>query len=276
MTRLLSMAGILVAGWMLYALVLFVGQRALMYPAPRPSGAPAPRGVARVMLPITGATIEAWLLRPTRPGSEPAPLLIFTHGNAELIDYWATEFDDMRAAGYAVLLVEYPGYGRSTGSPSEQSITDGALAAYDWVKVLPGIDSTRVIAYGRSLGGGAACALAARRPLAGLVLESSFASVRALAPRMGLPGALVRDPFDNLAALAAYRGPTLVMHGDRDTTIPPDHARQLAAAVPGAQLELLQCGHNDCRGTFALALAFLQLREATAPRLSNRAPARQR
>lgn len=260
MMRALLMAGVVAGGWMLYALAVFLGQRALMFPAPPTPAAGAPRGVAAVMLPIAGATIEAWLLRPAPGAATPAPVVIFTHGNGELIDFWAGEFEEWRAAGFAVLLVEYPGYGRSTGSPTEQSVTDGVLAAYDWVTRVPGIDAARIVAYGRSLGGGAACALVAKRPVAALVLESTWTSSAALAPRMLLPGALVRDRFDNVAALRGFTGPMLVMHGDHDTTIPTSLGRQLAASVPGARLELLPCGHNDCRGTFAMALSFLAAR----------------
>ena len=271
MSRVLAVAGTVAGLWMLYALAAFLGQRALMYPAPKATDARAPRGVASVMLPIAGATIEAWLLRPVPDRGERAPLVIFAHGNAELIDYWPGEFNEMRAAGFAVLLVEYPGYGRSTGRPTQQSLTDAALAAYDWAKVVPGIDSMRIVAYGRSLGGGVACALVAKRPVAALVLESSFTSVAAMAPRMLLPGLLVRDRFDNVAALASYRGPMLVMHGDQDITIPTAHGRQLAASVPGAQFEILPCGHDDCRGTFARALAFL-VANRVVPALSDVAP----
>lgn len=268
---MLVVAGMMAGVWVLYALAAFLGQRALLYPAPRATEVRAPRGVASVMLPIAGATIEAWLMRPVPDRGERAPLVIFAHGNAELIDYWPGEFNELRAAGMAVLLVEYPGYGRSTGSPSQQSLTDAMLASYDWAKVVPGIDSTRIVAYGRSLGGGAACALVARRPVAALVLESSFTSVAALAGRLLLPRVLVRDPFDNVAALASYRGPMLVMHGDRDTTIPTIHGRRLAASVPGADFELLPCGHDDCRGTFTRALAFL-VANRVVPALSGVAP----
>ena len=151
---MLVVAGMMAGVWVLYALAAFLGQRALLYPAPRATEVRAPRGVASVMLPIAGATIEAWLMRPVPDRGERAPLVIFAHGNAELIDYWPGEFNELRAAGMAVLLVEYPGYGRSTGSPSQQSLTDAMLASYDWAKVVPGIDSTRIVAYGRSLGGG--------------------------------------------------------------------------------------------------------------------------
>ena len=172
--------------------------------------------------------------------------MIFTHGNGELAEYWIDEFDEPRSWGWSVLLVEYPGYGQSAGKPSEQSIRAAVLAAYDWAVADVRVDRGRIVPYGRSLGGGAATILASERPVAALVLESAFTSVRPLAARFLLPGPLVRDPFDNLRALRNYRGPLLVLHGLADDIIPVSHGRALAASVPGAELLELPCGHNDC------------------------------
>ena len=82
--------------------------------------------------------------------------------------------------------------------------------------------------------------------------------VRPLASRFFLPGFLVRDPFDTLAALARFRGPLLVLHGRDDTIIPPAHGRALAAAVPGAVFHELPCGHNDCPRAWTFIARFLQ------------------
>ncbi len=240
-----------------YLALVFFSQRGVIFPAPKASAATIPADAETVELKGRDGPVEAWFMRPTNGGTGPAPLLLFTHGNAELIDYYADQFAPPRAAGYAVLLVEYPGYGRSAGPPSEASISTAVLAAYDWAKGEEGIDPKRIIPYGRSLGGGAACILAANRPVAALILESSFTSVRAFGRRFAVPGFLIRDPFDNLAALRSYRGPLLVLHGARDEIVPVDHGRQLAAAVPGAEFELLPCGHNDCPRSWERILRFL-------------------
>jgi fermentation-respiration switch protein FrsA (DUF1100 family) len=156
-----------------------------------------------------------------------------------------------------VLIVEYPGYGIAEGSPSQDSITNAVVAGYDWLRSRSEIDGARIVGYGRSLGGGAVAQLAARRPLAALILESSFTSVRAFARQYLAPGILVRDPFDTLEALATYRRPLLVLHGARDTIAPPAHGRTLAAAVPGATFVEMPCGHNDCERPWAAILHFL-------------------
>lgn len=199
---------------------------------------------------------ELWLLRPD-PTDTPFPVILFTHGNAEVIDLWREPFEYFRQRGFGVALIEYPGYGRSGGQPSQRSITAAMLAAYDTLASRPEVDSTRMVAYGRSLGGGAACTLAERRPLAAVVLQSTFTSVRVFARQMGLPGMLVRDPFDNVKALESYEGPLLVLHGRRDSIIPVEEGKRLATSS-GGQIVLLDCGHNDCPHPFDTILEFLR------------------
>jgi fermentation-respiration switch protein FrsA (DUF1100 family) len=183
--------------------------------------------------------------------------VVFAHGNGELIDDWAAAFEPPRRWGAGVLLVEYPGYGRSTGSPSQDSIAATMTSAFDQMAARADVDPAKIIAYGRSLGGGAACALARERKLAGLVLESTFTSVRQLASGFGLPGFLVRDPFDNLDALRGFSGPVLIVHGEHDEIIPVQHAEALHAASPRSRLALEPCGHNDCQRPWALVKDFL-------------------
>jgi fermentation-respiration switch protein FrsA (DUF1100 family) len=111
--------------------------------------------------------------------------------------------------------------------------------------------------YARSLGGGAIAQLAARRPLAALVLESSFTSLTDIIRRYYVPDSLIRNRFDTRAVLAAYQGPVLIIHGITDGIIPVAHARALQAASPRATLRLLPCGHNDCPPQWELVLSFL-------------------
>jgi pimeloyl-ACP methyl ester carboxylesterase len=223
-------------------------QRATMFPRHlvARAGAPPPADAAVVTLDTGEEQIEAWLLPPRGGGTGPSPLLLFAHGNAELIDHWPGAFEDPRRWGLAVLLVEYPGYGRSTGRPSERSVARAMAAAFDWAATRPEIDARRVVGYGRSVGGAAIGLLARDRALAALVLESTFTSAPAMARRIGVPGFLIRDRFDTLAALGRFAGPILLLHGTRDTIVPTEESRALAAANPRAELHLLACGHNDC------------------------------
>jgi pimeloyl-ACP methyl ester carboxylesterase len=141
-------------------------------------------------------------------------------------------------------------------------------AAFDHA-VQRGYAPERIVGWGRSLGGGAVCALALERPLAALVLESTFVSVVSMAERMGLPAVLsrllVRDRFDNLAVLRSFAGPVLLLHGARDEVIPPAEAQTLRDGLPGADFHWLPCGHNDCARPWALVLGFLAAQEMLAP-----------
>jgi uncharacterized protein len=229
----------------LYLALLFVAQRSMLFPMPPGAPAGPPPGVEEVRMKHDGGEGYALYLPPAGP-ARAAPLLMFMHGNGELADYWTEEFDTARRWGVGVLLVEYPGYGRAPGSPSEESITESALALYDWAARDPRIDPKRIVAYGRSLGGGAAVRLAINRPVAAMILESAFTSVADFAARFMAPALLIRDPFDSRKSLPSYRGPLLVLHGRNDTIVPFAHGKELATLVPGAQFVELNCGHNDC------------------------------
>ena len=252
----LAVAVLALALWWVLAFLL---QRTVLFPPGRspPRDVDLARlGGERVWLDADGSRAEAWLL-PARAGAPRRPLLLFAHGNGELIDDWRDAFEPARERGASVLLVEYPGYGRSGGAPSESSIRAAMRAAWDHAASQERVDRARIVGWGRSLGGGAVCALAEERPLAALVLESTFTSVRDMARRFLVPGFLVRDPFDNLSLVRRFEGPLLLLHGERDEVVAVDHARALAAAAPRAELHLLPCGHNDCPRPWSQVLGFL-------------------
>jgi len=260
-----ALAGILLS---LVFAVIFFGQRSLIFPGSSAgAGGPESVGGERIWLGAGAARTEAWLL-PARSGTAGGPLLVFAHGNGELIDHWAEAFEPARALGVSALLVEYPGYGRSGGAPSERSIRATMAAAFDRA-VERGFAPERIVGWGRSLGGGAVCALALERPLAALVLESTFASVVSMAERMGLPRILarllVRDRFDNLGALRRFVGPVLLLHGARDEVVSPTEAQALHKVVPNAELHWLPCGHNDCARPWSPVLRFLAAHGMLAP-----------
>lgn len=250
-TWLLVVAGI----WVLWAGALFLGQRRLIFPRhvlnPVTDGTTAPPGAERLVLEGASGPGLAWYLPPAS-GETPerargaAPAVIFAHGNAEVARDWAAAYRSLAREGVAVLLVEYPGYGGAPGSPSRASIRDVMVAAWDALASRPEVDRARIVGLGRSLGGGAVTELARHRPLAGLVLQSSFTRVRDFAPRMLVPPFLIRDPFDNVSAVASFDGPVLVFHGREDGVIPYAHGVAVAASSERAELVTWECAHNDC------------------------------
>jgi fermentation-respiration switch protein FrsA (DUF1100 family) len=234
-----------------YCGLLFLLQRQMMFPrgmisTPASSESRIP-GLEKIWLPVESGKAEAWYISPLSGGSAgPAPAVIFGHGNGELIDFWPEELSGFTRLGIALLLVEYPGYGRSAGAPSQMSITEAFIAAYDVLASRKDVDPSRIILFGRSLGGGAVCALAAERPSAALILMSTFTSARSFAKRYLAPSFLVRDPFDNLSVVKNYPEPVLIMHGRHDTVIPYSHGLALHSSAEQGQLITYEAGHNDC------------------------------
>ena len=234
-----------------YCGVLFLLQRQIMFPRgmipqPTPLDHRIP-GLEKIWLETPAGKVESWLLQPVSGSAAgPAPAVIFGHGNGELIDFWPEELMGFTRLGISVLLVEYPGYGRSAGSPSQQSITAAFIAAYDALASRKEIDASRIVLFGRSLGGGAVCALSLQRPSAALILMSTFTSARSFAKRYLAPPFLVRDPFDNLSAVKKFRRPILILHGKHDTVIPFSHGTALHKAAERGKLIAYEAGHNDC------------------------------
>lgn len=248
-----GVAFLVVLAYAAYAAFFYTVQRQLLFPL-----ADGQRHPFRVLL-----AAPARLVEPTvsfgrargvfLPGSRvepdpaaPAPAMLFFHGNGETIDQHLSSFDALRALGLHVFLLELPGYAGADGEPGFDSLIEASTAAYDWLAQHPLVDRARIVALGRSIGGAPAAELSRHRPLAALVLLSTFASTADLARDHYLPRWLVRDPFDTAARVAAFPRAVLLMHGDNDGLIPLAHARKVAAASPRAQLHREACGHNDC------------------------------
>ncbi len=170
--------------------------------------------------------------------------LWFFHGNAETLGDLEPFLHELRGRGFAVVAFDYPGYGRSTGRPTEASVHAAARAVGAWLREELGVPPERTLLYGRSLGGGPAVQQATEIRPAGLVLQAAFTSAfRVVTQRRILPG----DRFDNLAKLPAVEAPVLVLHGTADEVIPFSHGERLLAAArgPARALWVPGAGHND-------------------------------
>lgn len=237
--------------YLLYCGLLFVFQRRVMYPTKLIQPLEPPEKtyekIKKIWLTSSRGKTETWFFPPAT-GTEdgPAPAIIFAHGNAELIDSLAYEFEWLTGEGFALLFVEYPGYGRSEGHPTQARIMETLLAAYDMLVQQPGINPNKIILFGRSIGGGAICTIADKRPSAGMILISTFTDTRSFATHYLAPGFLIRDVYDNLSILKAYPNPVLIAHGKYDEVVPFSHAVKLAAAAHLATLIPYAVGHGDC------------------------------
>jgi fermentation-respiration switch protein FrsA (DUF1100 family) len=211
-----------------------------------------------------GTRLHAWWFTP--PGWEPGRgAVLYCHGNAgnlshrgESLRLWAQEM------GQAVLLFDYPGYGRSAGRPTEAGCYAAGEAAYDWLTARQKVRPQDVILYGGSLGGAIATELASRHPFRALVLMAAFTSFADMAQKTfpWLPARwLVRNKLDNVTKIARCRGPVFIAHGTADTLVPFGHGQRLYAVAcePKRFYEMVGHDHNDGAGPefFAALRGFL-------------------
>ena len=236
-------------------LVVYLLQERLMFfpqplsPARRAAVAARFPAVASVTLRAAdGKRVHAWQVR-AAPG---APLVLYFGGNAEEVSGMLDAVGEPRGGatpGVGWLLLDYRGYGASEGAPSEAALTADARMLYDHARTLIG-PSGRIFAFGRSLGSGVAVALAASRPLAGVVLVTPFDSAVAVAERYYpfLPVRwMMKHRFESLRLAPQLRTPLLCVIAERDEVIPPVHAERLFEAWAGPKQKLLLpgAGHND-------------------------------
>jgi uncharacterized protein len=194
-----------------------------------------------------GERLHGWWV-PAQREPAAAHVLLF-HGNAGNIGDRVMHAELLSAAGFDVLLVDYRGYGRSTGRPSEEGTYRDARAALHALRERPGRDPRSILYLGESLGGAVALDLALEAPPLGLVLHTAFTSVRDLA-RLHyrvVPAGAVPDAYPSLRRIEDLDAPLLVVHGDRDEIAPLAHAEALyeAAPEPKRLIVLPDAGHND-------------------------------
>jgi uncharacterized protein len=194
-----------------------------------------------------GNRIGAWWL--PCPGSDAT--ILYLHGNAGNLSHRGGSVVKLRRIlNAAVLIIDYPGYGKSTGSPTEQGCYRAAEAGYDYLVNEQKRRPDSLLLYGASLGGAVAVDVGARRPHGALVLIKSFTS----APDVGasrfpwLPVHWVmRNRFASIDKIGSIHTPVFIAHGDIDSVIPFAHGEALfqAANEPKEFLRLEGQDHND-------------------------------
>ena len=185
--------------------------------------------------------------------------IVHFHGNAETVPANAYLAREMKKRGFAVVLVEYRGYGRSKGTrPDEQGLYDDAAAILDLLAAR-GVGPDRVVLWGQSLGTGVAAEMAHRGRGSRLVLVAPFTSTVAMARRIVpvLPASLVMaDRFDTLAKAPEIDAPTLVVHGDIDDVIPFEQGETVSHALPhGTFLKVPEGRHDNLYKTTSVVSA---------------------
>ncbi len=249
---MLTIPGILLLVLLLWWGLLYLRQDAMLFPGarlPHNRVPPLPPRTSVLYRSVPGGRVEAWFVAaPHASALHPAPLLVYAHGNGEVIDEQQYFLDHYAGLGLNVLMVEYRGFGRCAGRPSQQAI--GADLRWFLAEVLqrPEVDSRRVVFYGRSLGGGVVADLCRYHQPRALMLECTFTSVADMARRYLAPPLLIKNPFHTDRVLPALHIPILIIHGSHDEIVPVSHARRLHQLAPKSELHILPGGHGGYEG----------------------------
>ncbi|KAG7264260.1 hypothetical protein CRUP_035696 [Coryphaenoides rupestris] len=211
---------------------------------------------------------------PNTSSSTAPPTILYFHGNAGNIGHRVPNALLMLVNLKAnVVLVDYRGYGKSEGEPSERGLHLDAEATLDYVMTRPDLDKTKVVLFGRSLGGAVAVRLASLNPhrVAAAIVENTFLSIPHMAatlfsflPMRLLPLCCYRNQFLSYRQIAQCRMPSLFVSGLSDQLIPPLMMKQLYELSPARTKRLAifpEGTHNDtwqCQGYFAALEQFIK------------------
>ena len=196
-----------------------------------------------------GETLHGWWIPAPAAARHQRGIVLLFHGNAGNISHRLDYAQLFNRLGYACLLVDYRGYGKSSGSPDEEGTYRDAEAAWQWLAQARGANAGDIVIAGESLGGGVATWLALRHPPRALLLMSTFTSIPDVAAGIYpfLPVRLIaRIGYDNLANIRQIRTPVMVAHSSQDDVIPFAHGQALfAAANEPKQFLEMRGGHNE-------------------------------
>jgi uncharacterized protein len=236
-------------GYLGCLVVLFLAQRSLLFPAP-PTGrtAPTDAGFAEaeehVLTSADGEKIIVWHV----PAKAGRPVVVFFPGNGDSLAGCVGRFRGITSGGIGLVALSYRGYAGSSGHPSEQGLLEDGDAAYVFTAARYSAD--QIVVWGFSLGTGVAVAIAAEHPAAKLILEAPYSSIADVAashfPFVPVRW-LLRDPFHSDRRMQRVTMPLLIMHGERDDTIPIGFGERLFALARGPKqfVRFPQGGHDD-------------------------------
>jgi len=196
-----------------------------------------------------GETLQAWFVPAHNASRTNPPVILFCHGNGGDLGNRVETLQVFHSMGFSTLAFDYRGYGKSSGTPSEQGTYTDAMTAWNHLTKERKIAPEAIIIYGRSLGGAVACQLATQVNPRGLAVESAFASINAMAKKMFplLPVALFsKFSYDNVENIKKIKCPLLMSHSRTDRTCPYSQGKAVfqVANEPKQFIELTG-NHND-------------------------------
>lgn len=190
--------------------------------------------------------LHGWIV----PAKSPEALLLFCHGNAGNISHRLDNIARLNRIGISVFIFDYRGYGRSEGRISEKGLYLDSDAAYCLAAKRAKLQKLKLVVFGRSLGGIAAVHIASASPCAGVILESTFTHLGAMA-RTHFPVPFVESLLDQrlnaIDKIGRIKAPLLFFHGDMDEVVPYRYGRELFLAAPEPKefVTIPGGGHND-------------------------------
>jgi uncharacterized protein len=249
MRVLLSLVGMLALAYAGLAVLLWVFQDRLVYfPAYTLSVTPRTLGIDHEDVSLAtddGVNLHGWFI----PATTARATVLFLHGNGGNISHRLDKIDIFRRLGLNVFIVDYRGYGKSGGKPSETGTYRDARTAWNYLTRTRAIPESRIVIYGESLGGAVALNLAREHPPRALIMDSSFLSMPDLGAELypWLPVRwLTRFHYDSMSLIPQVRVPILIIHSRGDDIVPFHHGQRLFAAAnePKRFLEI-EGSHNE-------------------------------
>lgn len=230
------------AGAILAAVLLLSGPwnslvNKVMFPSPRTG-----RRTGNITLRSGSAELDAYW----SPGRKNGPVILYSHGNGETLNWIQPLLNEFSRRGYGILAYDYAGYGGSTGKADEAQACRDVDAAYAFLAKTKGISPERITLAGFSIGCGPSCYAAEKYPVRAVVLLAPFASALQTVFPFSLPG----DRFPNARRLSRVKTPLLVIHGTDDRIIPFRNGKKVYEAAAGTPKEFIPvsgAGHNDLR-----------------------------
>jgi fermentation-respiration switch protein FrsA (DUF1100 family) len=193
-----------------------------------------------------GTRLNGWFF----PLGKDDPVILHFHGNGGNISHRLDLVSQLLQRKLQVFIIDYRGFGRSGGSPSERGLYKDGLAAYDYLVRREGISPGQIVVHGHSMGAAVAVEVALNRRVKSVILESAFTSTRDMAKTMPLFLPLsffLPTNYNNLEKISRLRVPMLIVHGDRDEVVPFSMGERLfrAANEPKFFYRVRGAAHND-------------------------------